>query len=80
MYNTFIGKIKNLLSLAVYQRAFDVPLDPIYNLYGKPEGTRVKDMDYLDLLMGFFFIFVLNDPLIRYSIQSFISSIKTKVN
>ena len=66
MYQVFVEKIAKIISMGVYQRAFELPL-PSFN---KPNETSVED-DIIKMLKGFFLTLVYNDPLIRYSIKNY---------
>lgn len=67
MYQVYIEKIAKILSMGIYQLAFDLPLPSLKTFYSDPDLKSVED-EIMKTLKGVFFVNVLNDPLIRYSV------------
>ncbi|TNV84536.1 hypothetical protein FGO68_gene9836 [Halteria grandinella] len=72
MYQVFTEKIAKLVSLGVYQRAFDLEPPSLYPMYGNKKQLDAETCeDVMSLMKGFFFIHVFNDPLIRQLAKQF---------
>jgi hypothetical protein len=72
MYQVYIEKVAKILSMGIYQLAFGLPLPSLKTFYSNSDLKNVED-DVMKTLKGIFFVNVFNDPLIRYSLQSFLN-------
>ena len=79
MYQLFIEKIAKIISMGLYQRAFDLPLPSLQSMYKKPNEKTFED-DIMKLMKGFFFTLILNDPMIRFALKSYLSWYKFLMN
>lgn len=73
MHQVFTEKCAKLVSLGLYQRAFDIEPPALYSMYSRPAQESETCDDIMSLLKGYFFIHVFNDPLIRQSVKSFMT-------
>ncbi len=57
--------------MGVYQRAFKLSAPPLHNLYRQTQDRQVEE-DIMKFLKGIFYTQVLNDPLVRLSLKSYV--------
>ena len=63
--------MSKLVSMGIYQRAFNLNSPPLHNLYRQSQDKQMED-DIMKFLKGIFYTQVFNDPLVRLSLKSYV--------
>jgi hypothetical protein len=75
MYQLYIEKIAKLISLGIYQRAFNLPPPVLHQMYRskqQKDETSIEN-EVMNVLKVVFFTMVYNDPLVRMGVKSFMT-------